>query len=106
MRKVYKQPTTPNWLNELPAWSLLTKKDLVKIFNYENISSLATGISRGTFPKEDIKLNNGGREKSFWKISTIKKEIALRKQLNEKKLIDLKNQQIIINKRIMEIENV
>ena len=105
MKKVYRQPTTPNWLNELPDWSLLTKKDLVKIFNYENVSSLAAGISRGTFPKEDIKLGNG-REKSFWKISTIKKEISLRKELNEKKLVELKNKQLIINKRIMEIENV
>ena len=106
MKKVYRQPTTPNWLNELPDWSLLTKKDLVKIFNYENVSSLATGISRGTFPKEDKKICTQGREKSFWKISTIKKEISLRKELNEKKLVDLKNKQLIINKRIMEIENV
>jgi hypothetical protein len=106
MKHGYKQPTSPNWLNELPEWSLLTKKDLVKIFNYENISSLATGISRGTFPKEDKKICQNGREKSFWKISTIKKEIAFRKELNEKKLVDLKNKQLIINKRIMEIENV
>jgi hypothetical protein len=106
MRKGYKQPTTPEWLNDLPEWSLLAKKDLVKIFNYDNVSSLATGISRGTFPKEDIKLCKNGRERSFWKISTIKKEIAFRKELNKKILINLKNKQISINKKIMEIENV
>ena len=73
-----------SWLNNLPNWSLLSAKDVNKIFGYKLRTSIATAAHRNIFPKPDkhIPLPKG-KARAFWTVATIKKEIVRRKTMEK-----------------------
>ena len=73
-----------SWLNNLPNWSLLSAKDVNKIFGYKLRTSIATAVHRNIFPKPDkhIPLPKG-KTRAFWTVATIKKEIVRRKTMEK-----------------------
>ena len=73
-----------SWLNNLPNWSLLSAKDVNKIFGYKLRTSIATAAHRNIFPKPDkhIPLPKG-KTRAFWTVATIKKEINRRLKMEK-----------------------
>ena len=73
-----------SWLNNLPNWSLLSAKDVNKIFGYKLRTSIATAVHRNIFPKPDKQISlKTGKKRSFWTVSTIRNEIIRRKKMEK-----------------------
>lgn len=74
------KPVLPDYLKDLPGGTLVSAKDMCKIYRYTFRSALTTAIMRGTIPKPDIMSSDfnfvpGKTARIYWKLSTIRKLI-------------------------------
>lgn len=63
----------PAWLDDLKPWSLLTNKDITRMFGC-SVSWIHNGLYEKRFPEPD-KVIEG---KNYWRVDTLRREIKRR----------------------------
>ena len=71
--KHLKSVPAPAWLDDLKPWSLLSNKDITRIFGCSE-SWLHNSLYEERFPRPDTVIKG----KQFWRVDTLRREIARR----------------------------